>query len=534
MAAMNAVRTALLLGCALAIDAPVHAQHEMHVSSALTPDSTIALFDNLGPHSRAITTREPGAQAYFDQGLRLAWGFGMPEAHRSFEAAIRQDSTCAMCHWGLAWSLGPYVNGDMDSISGVRAYDHVQHAKRLARSGSEIERALIDALSARYVATPTRDERARLDSAYVRAIRNVALQFPDDLDVATLYAESLMLLRPWDYWTKGGEPQPGIDELLRVLEGILAHNVRHPGACHLYIHATEASLEPERAEKCADELVDGMPGASHMRHMPSHTYMRIGRYGDGVRSNQLAWIADQQAEHGGATAIYPSHNLHMLLFAASYDGQSAVALQAARDLARLSQPASYHLPLVLARFGRWDELLEMTAPADAPMRQAMLLYGQGLAQVRAAQLTSARMGLAGIDALMRDSERKTQRNLLGLARAILAGEIAAADGDHDSAIAILEAARTIETDSLSYDEPEDWILPLRQVLGAVLLDAGRPADAEAAYRGELEAHAENGWSLHGLARALREQGRVSEADAVMERFRRAWSRADVAIPGSRF
>jgi hypothetical protein len=387
MDAINAARTALLLGCAFAIAAPARAQHEMHVTGTIVPDSAIALFDNLGPHSRTITTHEPGAQAYFDQGLRLAWGFGMPEAHRSFEAAIRRDSTCAMCHWGLAWSLGPYVNGDMNSVNGKRAYEHVQHAKRLATHASEVERALIDALSVRYIADPTDDSRAPLDSAYVRAIRDVALRFPDDLDVATLYAESMMLLRPWDYWTKGGEPQPGIDELLRTLEGILARNVRHPGACHLYIHATEASLEPARAEACADRLVDGMPGASHMRHMPSHTYMRIGRYGDGVRSNQLAWIADQEAKHGGATAIYPAHNLHMLLFAATYDGQSAVAMQAARDLARLSRPSSFHLPLVLARFGRWEELLEMNAPGDAPMHRAMVLYGQGLAQVRDSQYT---------------------------------------------------------------------------------------------------------------------------------------------------
>lgn len=532
MVTMNGLRTALLLGALLAAAAPAHAQHDTHATAPVAPDSAIALFDNLGPHSRAIGTIAAGAQAYFDQGLRLAWGFGMPQAQRSFEAAIRQDSTCAMCHWGLAWSLGPYVNGDMDSISGVRAYDHIRRAQRHVRDNA-VERALIDAMSARYSPVPTEESRARLDSAYANAMADVAARFPDDLDVATLYAESLMLLRRWDYWTKGGEPQPGIERLLQTLEGVLARDLRHPGACHLYIHATEASLEPERAEQCADQLIDGMPGASHMRHMPSHTYMRIGRYADGVRSNQLAWIADQQAAHGGATAIYPSHNLHMLLFAASYDGQSAVALQAARDLARLAPGAAYHLPLVLARFGRWDELLEMTAPGTAPMQQAMLLYAQGLAQVREHELTSARMGLGGIDAL-RANTASGQRHLLGLARAILAAEIDAADGRTDAAVATLQAARTIETDSLAYDEPEDWILPLRQVLGAILLEAGRPADAEAAYRGELEAHPENGWSLYGLARALEDQGRHDEAAAVMQRFRQAWARADVAIRGSRF
>lgn len=532
---MIRVRTAAL-ACTLLYGTvlPLHAQHELHVTSTITPDTAIALFDNLGPHARRITTSSPGAQAYFDQGMRLAYGFGMREAQRSFEAALRQDQDCAMCHWGLAWSLGPYVNGRMDSISGVRAYDHIQQARRLARRAAPVERALIDALSKRYVAVPMQDTRARLDTAYMHAMRDVAQQFPDDLDAVALYGESIMLLRPWDYWTKGGEPQPGIDELLRVLESVLARDIRHPGACHLYIHATEASLQPQRAESCADQLIDGMPGASHMRHMPSHTYMRIGRYADGVRSNQLAWISDQQAAHGGATAIYPAHNLHMLLFAATYDGQSAIAMQAARDLARLSPPSAWHVPLVLARFGRWDEILEMSAPADAPMQQAMLAYAQGLALVRRQQPTGARMNLASIEALRETSMSRPQRNLLGLARAILSAEIDAADGRHEDAIRTLSAARTIETDSLAYDEPEDWIVPLRHVLGAILLDAGRPADAEAAYRGDLEAHPENGWALIGLAQALEAQSRAADAAIVMDRFRRAWARSDVHLRGSRF
>jgi tetratricopeptide (TPR) repeat protein len=527
------IRAALVCAALTPCAAAVHAQHELHVTSAVVADTAIALFDNLGPHSRRITTTSPGAQAYFDQGLRLAWGFGMAEAQRSFEAAIRQDSACAMCHWGLAWALGPYVNGRMDSISAVRAYAHSRRARQLATSATPVEVALIEAIVVRYVEVP-QAERAALDSAYMRALRAVAQRFPDDLDVATLYGESMMLLRPWDYWTKGGEPQPGIDELLRTLDAVLARDLRHPGACHLYIHATEASVEPERAESCADLLVDGMPGASHMRHMPSHTYMRIGRYADGVRSNQLAWISDQQAAHGGATAIYPAHNLHMLLFAATYDGQSAVAMQAARDLARLSPPSAWHVPLVLARFGRWDELLEMSVPGDAPMQRAMLAYGQGLAQVRAGQYPSARMGLASIEALRANSTSRGQRNLLGLAGAILSAEIAAAEGRYDDAIGTLRAARTIETDSLEYDEPEDWIVPLRHVLGAILLEAGRPAEAEVAYRGDLDAHPANGWALLGLARALEAQRRTDEAAVIMEQFRDAWARSDVYLRGSRF
>ena len=519
---------------ALLLAAPAAAQHEMHgnATAAVTPDTAIALFNNLGPHTRTITTRSAGAQAYFNQGMRLDYGFGMPEARRSFEAAIRQDPDCAMCHWGLAWSLGPYVNGRMDSIGGVRAYEHIQHAMRLRRNATEVEHALIEAMARRYVAVPTRDNRARLDTAYMHAMRDVVQRFPDDLDAATLFAESIMVLRPWDYWTKGGEPQPGIDELLRTLESVLARNLAHPGACHLYIHATEASLQPARAERCADLLIDGMPGASHMRHMPSHTYMRIGRYGDGVRSNQLAWIADQQAAHGGATAIYPTHNLHMLLFAASYDGQSGVAMQAARDLARLAPGASQHVPLVYARFGRWQEILELPVP-DAPFRAAMTHYARGLAQLRTNQPANARMSLAAIEAAIAATANKTQRNLLQIARAILSAELDAHEKQYDDAVRTLQNARTIETDSLSYDEPEEWIVPLRQVLGAILLEAGRYSDAEAAYRGELETHPNNGWSLYGLYLALDAQKKPEAAQALAQ-FRVAWQRADVFIRSSRF
>jgi len=530
---MRHLSAALLCGTLCALAVPAQAQHELHVTSAIVPDSAIILFNNLGPHTRTITTQVPGAQAYFDQGMRLAYGFGMPEARRSFEAAIRQDPQCAMCHWGLAWSLGPYVNGGMDSIGGVKAYQHIQQAKRLARSATPVERALIDAMLVRYAAVPQRSERARLDTAYMNAMRDVARQHPDDLDAATLFGESMMVLRPWNYWTKSGEPQPGIDELMRVLEGVLARNLAHPGACHLYIHATEASTQPRRAEQCADLLIDGMPGASHMRHMPSHTYMRIGRYADGVRSNQLAWIADQQAQHGGATAIYPAHNLHMLLFAATYDGQSAIAMQAARDLARTTPGSAFHLPLILARFGRWQEILELPVPVS-PFAAAMQHYARGMAQLRSNQGPNARMSLAALDAQLRENGVQAQRNLLGLARAVLSAELDAAAKKYDDAVRTLEAARTIETDSLAYDEPEDWVLPLRMVLGSILLDAERYADAERAFRGELEAHPDNGWSLYGLHRALEGQGRTDDAQQVLAQFRRAWARSDIAIRSARF
>jgi tetratricopeptide (TPR) repeat protein len=279
--------------------------------------------------------------------------------------------------------------------------------------------------------------------------------------------------------------------------------------------------------------MDGMPGASHMRHMPSHTYMRVGRYADGVRSNQLAWIADQQAKYGGATAIYPAHNLHMLLFAAAYDGQSAVAMQAARDLAALTASSAHHLPLTLVRFGRWDEILALPAPDDV-FRQGIWHYARGMAQLRTNKVPIARISLGAVDAAIAGTTAKGSRTQLRLARAVLAAELDAHEKKYDDAIRTLQQARAIESDSLVYDEPEEWIIPLRQVMGAIMLDANRAGEAEAAYKGELEAHPENGWSLFGLYRALDAQGKKGEAEAVMTRFRKAFARADIAIRTSRF
>jgi tetratricopeptide (TPR) repeat protein len=492
----------------------------------------VPLYETLGTHGRGVTTARPVAQAYFDQGMRLAYAFAMPEARASFQAAIEHDPDCASCHWGLAWSLGPYVNGAMDSIAGLRAYEHAQEAKRLAANATGVERALIEAMGERYAPVPTRQNRAALDSAYAIAMGEAARRFPDDLDVAALHAESMMVLRPWNYWTRAGEPHPGVETLLTVLEGILARDLAHPGACHLYIHAVEASLEPGRAAPCADLLVHAMPGASHMPHMPSHTYMRIGRYGDAVRVNQLARIADQQAEHGEATATYAGHNLQMLLFAAVYDGQSGVAIQAARDLARLA-PGSFQLPLVLARFGRWQEIMELPAPSGGtPL--AMWNYARGMAHLRNGQIPAARMNLAGLEEFRTAITAHYGRQIVGLAAATLSAELDARAGRFEDAIRTLEAARVIETDSLGYSEPEDWLVPLRQVMGAILLNAELPAEAEIAYRGELEAHPENGWSLFGLHLALTAQGRHEEARSVLERFERAWQRADVHLRASRF
>jgi tetratricopeptide (TPR) repeat protein len=527
--------------CALLVVASgetVRAQHGTHDGPGVTTDS-VPLYDGLGTLARAITTDVAAAQQYFNQGLRLTYGFGHDEAVRSFREAIRRDPACAMCYWGVAWALGPYLNAGRDSARIAEAFVAIAEARRLASAASDVERALIDAMATRYERVPVMDRQARLDSAYATAMRDLVRRFPHDLDIGTLYGEALMVLRPWDHWTRDGRPQPGTEEVLAVLESVLGRDIRHPGACHLYVHAVEASPAPQRAEPCAEFLGDAIPMASHVPHMPSHIWMRIGRYGDGVRANQRAWHADQMAVHGRGVPIYPTHNLHMLLFAASMDGQSAVAWQAAKDLARISAASGFYESLVLARFGRWDDVLDLSAAPDNSFRRGIWRHARGLAHLRKGSTDSAQVQLDSLDAILRstpDSLRfrgHRQVDLLGIARGILAGEVQAAAGRHDEAVRTLEAVLPLE-DSLEYDEPEPWITPVRHVLGAILLEAGRAPESERVHREALVDHRDNGWSLFGLEQALRAQGRTAEADEVRLRFERAWTRSDVWLASSRF
>ena len=500
---------------------------------------SVPLYGNLGDYHRTITTSAPLAQQYFDQGARLVYGFGHPEAVRAFRAAIRADSACAMCWWGLSWAYGPYINARMDSTNGVHAFEAIQRAVRLKRNATPVERALIDAMATRYVRTPTRANRAGLDSAYMRAMNDVVTRHPDDIDAATLYGESLMVLRPWDQWTRTGEPKPGTEQVLAALESVLSRDLSHPGACHLYIHAVEASLQPERAEACADLLGARIPGASHVPHMPSHIYMRIGRYGDGVVANRRAWHVDQQAAYGGAPGIYPAHNLHMMMTAAAYDGQSAVAAQAARDLARQFPGHIFYPWLINVRFGRWAEQLDAPAPpADRPFDVALWHFARGMAQLANGRTAAARADRAAVDAIraeLQETQRfrsHKMRDLLGIARATLEGEIAAREQRWQDAIRALQEAVPLE-DSLSYDEPEPWTIAVRQILGAVQLESGDAAAAEATFRADLVDHPHNGWALFGLAQALEAQGKNGEAAEVRRRFDEAWQRADVWLQSSR-
>lgn len=532
---------------------PAHAAHEPPpppvvpgVEEGGAELGPVPLYDGLGDFSRTITTFNPRAQDYFNQGIRLTYAFGHPEAIRAFRYAQQLDPECAMCFWGEAWALGPYINSPMDSAGGVAAHRAIQEARRHAVTrATGVERGLIEAMAVRYAAVPTEENRPGLDSLYADTMRQLYYQHQLDADIGTLFAESLMVLRPWDQWTRDGRPQPGTEEVLQTLEAVLGRDIRHPGACHLYIHATEASTDPGRAVPCADLLGDRIPGASHIAHMPSHTYVRVGRWGDAVRANQRAWHADQRAGFGGPPGIYPTHNLHMLVHAAGYDGQSAVAAQAARDLARLSPGAAFYEGLVMARFGRWNDLLDHTAGEPRSTMQwqrGLHHFGRGLAQVRqpsAGGADSARVQLGRLrvvrDSVPADGQfgAHPQRGLLDIAAAILEAEIHAEGGRHAQAVRVLESVLAVE-DGLDYDEPEPWPLPLRHFLGAILLEAGRPAEAEARYREDLRQHPWNGWALFGLEQALRDQGRASEAQAVQDQFRLTWTRSDVWLRGSRY
>ncbi len=491
----------------------------------------------LGPFGRRITTDSQRAQEYFDQGIQLLYAFTPPDAARSFREAEELDPACAMCWFGEAWAWGPYLNGGMGEADAPRAYRAIGRARALSEGhATPVERALIDAMAVRYEPTHDPERRKVLDRAYADAMADVHARFPDDLDVGTLYAESLMLLQPRRGPYDLADPE--IQRIMTVLEGVLARDITHPGACHLYVHATEMSTEPERAEACADLLGDEIPGASHINHMPSHTYNRVGRWGDAVRANIQAWHSDQKAAVGQGFAIYPSHNLHMLLFAASYDGQGGVATQAGKDYGKLMDGGQFYHVLTLLRFGRFDEILELPKAPEGTIFRGFWDFGRGYAHLRSGDAEQARASLGAVKQAIADDPEAmfrghSARELLGVVAGILEGEILREEGDLEGATRAQREAVALE-DTFGYDEPEPLNFTARHWLGATLLEAGRPDEAESVYRASLEDHPHNGWSLFGLEQALRAQGRTAEAEAVHAEFEAAWARADHWITASRY
>jgi len=545
------IRTGLLV---LSLATTLGAQEATGRAGAAAPADSIPLWDGLGDHHHPITTRSALSQRYFDQGLRFVYAFDHPDAIRSFRLAQRIDPTCAMCSWGEALALGPNINVPMDSASGAAAYAAIRRAGSLAAGASARERAYISALATRYGAGPTA-RRKTLDTAYSRAMARLHRADPSDADAAVLYAESEMLLGPWDYWLPGGRAKPHGARALATLTSVVRRMPRHAGACHFYIHAVEAAY-PERAVPCAERLPSLMPGAGHVVHMPAHVYIRVGRYADAIERNVHALHADEPhlaempADGAYRLALHP-HNAHFLSFAASMIGRSAQALDAAAqtraktDTAMLRAPGLgalqhyYMLPLLAnVRFGRWDAVLaEPELAEDLPYPRALRHYARALARIAKGDASAAEMELASLRRLRADERLKavtiwdlnTSTSLLDIAQATVEGELAAAQSDWTASIAALRRAVATE-DALTYDEPPPWHLPARQQLGVVLLRAGRAAEAERVFRQDLVRHPENGWSLAGLAASLRAQGRVAEAGRAQERFRRAWATADVPPP----
>ncbi len=503
------------------------------------PAPTVPLLEAVtGEYSRTIDTESPLAQAYFDQGMQMVYAFTLPVAIRSFEEAQRQDPSCAVCYWGEAQARGPFLNGGLTDANAGPAYEAAQRALALIdHTDDPKERALIRAMSLRYAPEHDPDMRAALDTTYSLAMSEVYSLYPDDLDVGTLYAEALMLLNPQRARYEASDPF--VQSFHTVLERVLEQDLNHPGACHLYIHATEATEVAYKAEACADHLMTSVPGSSHLNHMPSHTYNVIGRWGKAVRSNAMAWRSDERTPYGEGVSYGATHNLHMLFFAGSMDGQGQVSRAAAEEYARQVNGGVFYQVLVLLRFGEFRNILELSEAPEQPLRRGLWEFARGYAHLRTGAPDSAAVYLASVDEKARTlPDDVTERNnrgsdLLSITGDILRGEMLRAEGKLDEAIAVFERAVELH-DGLEYAEPEALNFSARHWLGAALLEAGRHAEAEDVYRGALEQHPNNGWSYFGLEQALRGQGRSAEADRARADFDRLWARADIIIRASRF
>jgi tetratricopeptide (TPR) repeat protein len=496
----------------------------------------------------------PEAQRWFNEALVWTFAFNHDEAIRSYREAARLDPECAMAWWGIALCNGPHINFPMVPPERAQAaWEALEQARAHASKASPVERALIDALGHRY-ANPQPEDRSPLDKAYARAMLEVWINHPRDADIAVLFAESLMDLRPWDLWTKDGKPYPGTEQILATLERAMELNPDHPGALHLYIHAVEASPQAARGLAAADRLLPLVPGSGHLTHMPSHIYVLTGRWPDAITSNERAQATDRAyrslSPRQGFYRFYMAHNQHMLAFASMMEGRSAEALRAARAMVA-DIPPEYikenavlidgilSIPLeVMVRFGHWDQVLAEPKPAEyLPVSTTLWHYARGTSFAATGRVEEAEQEARALDdAAQRVSDAalislNPAKKVIEIARHHLAGEIAVRKGEAAAGVEQLQQAVQLE-DALRYIEPPDWIQPVRHTLGAVLLKQGKNEEAELVFREDLRLHPENGWALIGLSRALERRGAQEEAAKVRERFDKAWARADLTIDTS--
>lgn len=515
------------------------------------------VFQGLGSYSRIVTTESAAARKYFNQGLGFYHGFNHGAAIRAFQEAAKADPKCAMAYWGIALANGPHINYPLvPPPAAEAAWKALQLAQQNAGTDAPVEKALIEALSKRY-ANPQPADRKPLDEAYAAAMREVWKQFPTDLDVGVLFAEAMMDLSPWNQWTPDGQPNPGTEEIVATLDAVLKLNENHPMANHLYIHAVEASRNPEKADAAANRLRNLQPGLAHNVHMPSHIDIRRGRWQQAIETNEKAVVADKDYRKivgppTGLLPVYAAHNRHMLAYGALMTGQRALAMKNVRAMVA-ELPAKFvkespefadgfvAVPLeVLVRFGRWDEILSEPNkyPPKMPFVRAFHHAARATAYAAKGDTAKARneqkLFLEASKAVPNETPigNNTAGVIISLATHMLEGEILVADKQIDAGIAELQTA-VKEEDALKYDEPPAWMIPIRHSLGAVLLKAGRPAEAEQVYRDDLAKLPDNGWSLYGLADSLRQQKKSdNEIAAVTIKFQTIWAKADVKITTS--
>jgi len=547
------VAAAAIAGCSRqpAPAAPANqSAHDAHAASApagSTPRT--ALLGNLGSYHRAIRTANADAQKFFDEGLTLLYGFNHEESFKSFELAASKDPASPMPHWGMSLALGTNINDIAPADRLKLAYTHLAEAQKRKGGGSDVEQGMVDALAKRYVADPTGDQAVR-EQAYSDAMGALAKKFPDDLDLATLHAESLMNLRPWRLYTKDGTPEPGTEQIVASLERVMQRDPNHPGANHYYIHAVEASKSPERALPQAGRLETLVPGAGHLVHMPAHIYIRTGQYAKSARSNAIAAGVDEKyIAATGANGMYPmmyyTHNVQFQSAAAMYAGSLAEARSAAQRTVKIADPIADQMVMiepfaaqelaVLVRFGQWPAILEVKPPASTRLVQsAMYHFAHGAALAATGKVAEAEADLAALEAasakIAKDAmvgASNSAPDVVAVAIADLTARIADAKGDTAAAIKGFTTAVAAE-DKLGYNEPPDWLNPERERLGAVLLKAGRHADAERVFRADLARNVGNPRSLYGLYRALEGQKKAAAAEAKAT-FEKAWAGADVTL-----